>query len=186
MKKFILVLLFLLSRALDMLTTFEINGGNLSHETSPIISWFGLGWESMVVYNLIISVIIVFLIIKMNDKKIVMSEKAMQKNSKSFKEYVFFLFYKKQPTFREILISRHFDYALYMQIFIPSLIASIITLGLVATANNILAFYSYSIIKNIPLQMVIHLIVLFLVVLMGAIQLSYLYKRYKKCLNEII
>lgn len=65
--KIVIVVLFLVSRLSDLLSTYYSEGVALKNETSLIVSRFDFGWDGLILYNVVVSLsisLLVFLILK--------------------------------------------------------------------------------------------------------------------------
>lgn len=176
--------ILIITRVLDLITTYRVEGKALTGESSPVVSWFDLGWKSMILYNIIILVLISLIIFFNNDKRLVSIESKLAGKYNSFQEYLALIFFGKKVTFMEVLKSTYFNLRVYMYTLLNSIPLLLIIIGLFAIVNNLMAINNTSILVSIDVRYIIHIVVLFSFIIVVIIQLILMYNRYKRMRHD--
>jgi len=181
--KWLIILLLFLVNILDVFTTYKAEA-TLKTETSPIISWFKLGWNHLWIYKFLISAIVAIIFLNINNSRLAEKERKYAKYIHNFHDYLSYIFVDKQMNFWKVLNNNKFDLKIFFSLFFQMLPISMIIMMLLASINNILTIYNISIFKEIPTQNVIHIISLFNFFLLLFLIFVFLYKRYKQLIKN--
>lgn len=180
--KNVIFIIIIIIRILDLSLTFLLEGNSLETETSPIISVFNGNWMAMIISNVILIVGLALIIFKF-DNLSYLSEKENRFDKRNrFVNYLNYLYFNSYAV--KNYMTAHLDLRLFCVIFLHLLPYIIITQGIFAITNSLIAMWgTASFIQGIPRNLVIHLFVVASATILIMYNVLFLLKRFKE-LND--
>lgn len=174
-KYFFLVFLLLFARGCDFYSTslwiFQENG--LDHETNPLASLFGVGWNGLVLVNVIIIGLVIGLSYYYNFKY--KPTYNFNQTPKNYKEFISLMYYDAPNSFHKVFYGIPGNKRVWMAHSGYILIRVIIFASFLAAFHNICQHYSlefyneYRLIVHRPLYVIYGLIILSMILITRAL-----------------
>jgi len=175
-----ILVIFLFSRITDLITTYYSYNGSLEFETSPLIRLLHLNWNGLILLNIVIVFLIYMLLFKFfSDKRVLSNEISFKEKIHSFSDYLSYIFFKKKVSFKDFLISKDFDYRIFINSFILTLPLTISIISLVASINNILVIKKEGLLPFLNKNQILIVIILFTMIFQFLMLFFYNLIRYK-------
>lgn len=130
--------LFLISCILDTCTTYFSNNGNLGTEMNPVIRYLNLGWYGLIISTFFFITIAFFLLRFQTDIYYYQAEQIHRMKEKNFKSYISLIYYDKEVTFLEFLVSKKIRINVLKNTLTHTFLITLIICSLIISFNNTL------------------------------------------------
>lgn len=182
MKKKIIII-FIVSRFLDLYSTYLVLGEDLIRESSPIVKILNFGWLGFILTNLLISSLIIFLFYLFNSSKLKENENLNFTKINNYKEYLSYLFFNKKLSFINMIKSKNLNYNVLFHVLFYALPVCMIFIGILAIINNISVLINPTFNSTLSSNQISFIITTLILILLVIISHKHLYFRYKKLKN---
>lgn len=173
----------MLTRILDTSTTYFSNKGSLTRELNPIVKYLNLGWYGLIISTFIFILIAYYILKQQSDNYYKQVEKKYKIKNNEFKKYVSLIYYDKEISFLEFLVSKKIRINVLKNSLIHTFLITLIICSCIISINNILIGFNLSNLFSYQNKFYQNYLTVFLTLLVFIfVNIQYHYSRYKKML----
>lgn len=185
-----IILILVISRVLDLSSTYLAGNGHLYGETSPLVRIFKFGWQELLTFNFVL-IFLIYFTMSFSYEKVIQAKEIRYKNDfTNFKIYLSLIFFDKKISFKELLLSSKINFKIYIHTLILSFPICLIVISVLVSINNLIVMKDNTFLSEFLPRNLTNIIALFSFITLLLIQLFYLKIRFKnineECLKKTI